>query len=296
MNHAQDTILIVEDEAYIARLLEVYLHGRGYHVRVAGTGAEALEICRTEPPDLILLDIRLPDMSGYDVGIALRAAPDTRNIPIVVLTAHHEPRDRMIAHDVVHADYFLRKPFDIEEVHAIIRNQLTTKRRRSQYHPITNLPTGELVNSQLRRLLTTKGWTLALLRINGFESFTQFYGVVVGENVLKFTALLLSDSVTQHGDEHDFMGQLVVGPYFVIIATAERIETIAADVIRRFDEDIPLHYDYRDRTGGRVPPLSLSIGVLSNTDGTFGDIRELTETAELLLHNGGSGSRIIRST
>ncbi len=295
MNHAQDTILIVEDEAYIARLLEVYLLGRGYQVRVASRGAEALEICRTTPPDLILLDVRLPDMSGYDVGIALRAAPDTQNIPIVVLTAHHERNDRMIAHDVVHADYFLGKPFDIEEVHAVIRNQLSARRQRTQYHPITNLATGELVNNQLRRLLTSSGWTLALIRINGFESFTQFYGVVVGENVLKFTALLLADVVAQQGDQADFMGQLVVGPYFVIISTPERIETIATKLISRFDEDIPLHYDYRDRTGGRVPPLSLSVGVLSSANGSFGDIRELTETAELLLQQGGTGSRIIRS-
>jgi DNA-binding response OmpR family regulator len=294
MNHVQDRILIIEDEAQIARLLELYFHGRGYQVQVAGRGAEALAICRANPPDLIILDVRLPDMSGYDVGIALRAAPDTRNIPIVVLTAHHERQDRMIAHDVVHADYFLRKPFDIEEVHAIVRNQLTTKRQRSQYHPITNLATGELVNNQLRRLLTSSGWTLALIRINGFESFTQFYGVVVGENVLKFTALLLSDVVAQYGDPDDFMGQLVVGPYFVIISTPERIEAIAHDLISRFDADIPLHYDYRDRTGGRVPPLSLSIGVLSSVDGAFGDIRELTETAEVLLQQGGGGSRIIR--
>lgn len=295
MNHAQDTILIVEDEAYIARLLDVYLSERGYTVVIADRGAKALEICRTTPPDLILLDVRLPDMSGYDVGIALRAAPETQNIPIVVLTAYHERQDRMIAHDVVHADYFLRKPFDIEEVHAVIRNQLTVKRQRSQYHPITHLATGELVNNQLRRLLTSNGWTLALIRINGFESFTQFYGVVVGENVLKFTALLLSEVVAKHGDQNDFMGQLVVGPYFVIISTPERIETIAADLLKRFDEDILLHYDYRDRTAGRVPPLSLSVGVLSSADGTFGDIRELTETAELLLQQGGGGSRIIRS-
>jgi DNA-binding response OmpR family regulator len=295
MNHAQDTILIVEDEASIARLLEVYLQKRGYQVIVATRGAEALAICRAHPPDLILLDVRLPDMSGYDVGIALRAAPDTQNIPIVVLTAYQERNDRMIAHDVVHADYFLGKPFDIEEVHAVIRNQLTDKRRRSQYHPITNLATGELVNSQLRRLLTTDGWTLALLRINGFESFTQCYGVVVGENVLKFTALLLAEVVAQQGDAADFMGQLVVGPYFVVISAPERLEAIAAALVARFDQDIRLHYDYRDRAGGRVPPLSLSVAVLSSADGPFGDIRELTETAELLLQQGSGGSRIVRS-
>jgi DNA-binding response OmpR family regulator len=298
MSTAQDTILIVEDEAYIARLLEVYLTERGFAVKIATRGSEALAICHSTPPDLILLDVRLPDMSGYDVGLQLRSSPDTQNIPIVVLTAYQERNDRMIAHDVVHADYFLGKPFDIEEVHAVIRNQLNEKRQRNHYHPITNLATGDLVNQQLRELLTRSDWTLALIRINGFESFTQFYGVVVGENVLKFTALLLSDVMHTKGATEDFMGQLVVGPYFLVISTAERIEAIANDLISRFDEDIQMHYDYRDRQDGRVPPLSLAIGVLSSTADSFGDIRELTETAEALLQPGHQAgrSRIARST
>ncbi len=304
---AHETILIVEDDSAISRLLEVYLTNKGYQIYTASRGEEALQICRSTPPDLILLDVRLPDISGYDVGMALRATPDTQNIPIVVLTAFTERNDRMIAHNTVRADYFLGKPFDIEEVYWVVRNQLDEGRRRGQFHPVTNLPTGELVNARLRELLSSDDWTLALMRINGFESFTQFYGVMVGENVLKFTALLISDVVGKHGGASDMVGQMVAGPYFVIISSTEQIRAIGQELADRFDADIPLHYDYHDRERGglemaggdgelrRFPLMSLSVGVLTSADGPFRDIRELTEVAEELLQHARAGDGERRS-
>lgn len=293
----RDTILVVEDDPTIARLLEIHLTKEGYTVLLAGRGREALEVCRATPPDLIVLDVRLPDISGYEVGMALRAAPDTQNIPIVVLTAFSERANRLTAHNLVRADYFLGKPFDIEELSSVIRNQLSEGRRKGHYHPITNLPTGELVNMRLRELLASPEWTLALIRINGFEQFTQHYGVVVGEDVLKFTALLLCDVVRQHGDAGDFVGQMVVGAYFVIISLPARIEAIASDLTARFDADIKLHYGYRDIQLGRAPEMALSVAVVTSDDGPFADIRQLTEAAEALLpHSTGPSEDARRST
>ncbi|NJN16046.1 MAG: response regulator [Oscillochloris sp.] len=289
----KDTILIVEDDPAIARVLEIYLSKRGYLIQKASRGEEALAICRTTPPDLVVLDVRLPDISGYEVGKALRATPDTQNIPIVVLTAFGERQNRLEAHDEVRADYFLNKPFDIEEVHSIIRNQLSESRRRGQFHPITNLPTGELVNTRLRALLTSDGWTFALIRVAGFESFTQLYGVVAGEDVLKFTALLLVDVLHRQGAAEDFTGQMVVGPYFMLIAGCAQIEAIISDLKSHFDKDIELYYSYQDRRqasvqrsngGSTVPLMALTVGVLHSSDGPFRDIRELTEAAEQRLN------------
>lgn len=283
MAHAQDTILIVEDDQAIARLLDVYLTEQGYRVLLAVRGQDALELCRSTPPDLVVLDVRLPDISGYDVGIALRASPETQHIPIIVLTAFGERADRLTAHNLVRADYFLGKPFDIEEVASVIRNQLSEGRRRGQYHPVTNLPTGELVSAQLRELLVTAGWTLALVRVRDFDRFTQRYGVLVGEDVLKLTALLLSEAVRQQGDPSDFVGQLLIGPSFVIISQPRRIAAITAELRARFDIGVGLHYDYRDLQQGHTPRMALAIGLLGDADGPFSDIRELTEAAEARL-------------
>ena len=201
------------------------------------------------------------------------------------------------------AQYYIVKPFDIEEVHTIVKNQLEEARRKNQLHPVTNLPTADLISDQLRQLLSSQGWAIALLHINGFETFTQSYGAVVGEDVLKFTALLLNEVLNELGSSDDFVGHMVVGPDFVITSTPERLKAICDRLITRFDEEIGLHYNYKhrkqgyieapDESGGtrQVPLMSLSIGVLTSQDGPFYDIRELSETAEETRQRAGQQAR-----
>ncbi len=289
---AKEKILVVEDAPDISSLLKIYFVAQGYEVLTAMRGMEALEICRKTPPNLALLDVNLPDMEGYDIGRSLRASPRTRHIPIIFLTARGERQDRLRGLGEVQAQYYIVKPFDIEEVHAIVRNQLDEARRKNQSHPVTNLPTADIINEQLRTLLSSDGWSLALIHINGFETFTQAYGAIVGEDVLKFTAMLLSEAANELGDTDDFVGQMVVGPDFLIMSTPDKVRAITERLVMRFDDEIGLHYNYKDRRRGhieivddqgvtkQVPLMSLSIGVLSSEDGPFYDIRELSETAE----------------
>ncbi len=289
---SKERILVVEDAPDISSLLKIYFTSQGYEVLTAMRGQVALDICRKTPPNLALLDVNLPDMEGYDIGKALRASPRTRHIPIIFLTARGERRDRLIGLGEVQAQYYIVKPFDIEEVHTIVKNQLDDARRKNQSHPVTNLPTAEIINEELRKLLTSEGWAIALVHINGFEIFTQSYGSVVGEDVLKFTALLLSEVVNELGSPEDFVGHMVVGPDFVITSTPEKAKVICEQLIARFDNEIGLHYNYKHRKQGylevlddqgvmrQVPLMSISIGVLSSYDGPFYDIRELSETVE----------------
>jgi DNA-binding response OmpR family regulator len=289
---SKERILVVEDQADISSLLKIYFTSQGYEVFTAMRGSVALEICSKTPPNLALLDVNLPDMEGYDIGKALRASPRTRHIPIIFLTARGERSDRLRGLGEVQAQYYIVKPFDIEEVHTIVRNQLEESRRKNQLHPVTNLPTADLISDQLRTLLSTQGWAMALVHINGFETFTQSYGSVVGEDVLKFTALLLNEAINEQGGNEEFIGQMVVGPAFVVTSTPERIRPICERLIARFDDEIGLHYNFRHRKQGfievaddngvsrQVPLMSLSVGVLSSADGPFYDIRELSETAE----------------
>jgi signal transduction histidine kinase len=115
---------------------------------------------------------------------------------------------------------------------------------------------------------------------------------VVGEDVLKFTALMLNEVINELGSPNDFIGQMVVGPDFVVTSTPERLEAICARLCERFDAEIGLQYNYKDRRNGyivvnddqggarQVPLMSLSIGVLTSDDGPFYDIRELSEAVE----------------
>ncbi|NJP05102.1 MAG: response regulator [Chloroflexaceae bacterium] len=289
---SKERILIVEDTPDIANLLKIYFLSQGYEVFLAMRGQVALDICRKTPPHLALLDVGLPDMLGYDVGKALRASPRTRHIPIIFLTAYGERENRLKGLGEVQADYYMVKPFDIEEVHTIVKNQLETARRKNQSHPVTNLPTAEIINDQFRHLLSTSGWVLAIAHINGFEAFIRSYGAVVGEEVLEFMAIILNETMNERGNPDDFIGQMVVGADFVFTSTPERIKTICEQLIYRFDEGVGVHYNHNHRKQGyievsddngvlrQIPLMSLSIGVITSQDGPFYDIRELTETAE----------------
>lgn len=288
----KERILVVEDAPDISSLLKIYFTSQGYEVMTAMRGQVALEICRKTPPNLALLDVMLPDMEGYDIGKALRASPRTRHIPIIFLTARGERADRLKGLGEVQAQNYLVKPFDIEEVHIIVKNQLEDARRKNQSHPVTNLPTADIISEQMRGLLTSDGWAVALLHINGFESFTQVYGGTVGEDVLKFTSLLLNDAINEHGNDEDFLGHMIVGPEFLITSTPERMRVLLDTIITRFDNEIGLHYNFKHREQGyievtdetgqlrRLPLMSLSVGVLSSQDGPFYDIRELGEILE----------------
>jgi DNA-binding response OmpR family regulator len=288
----KDKILVVEDAPDISSLLKIYFTSQGYEVLTAMRGQAALELCRKMPPSLALLDVNLPDMEGYEIGKTLRQSARTRHIPIIFLTARGEKQDRLKGLGEVQAEYYIVKPFDIEEVHTIVKGALDRARQRNLAHPVTNLPTAELINEQYRNLISSSGWALAQVHINGFETFTQAYGAVVGEDVLKFTALLVNEIVNEIGSSEDFIGQMVVGPDFVITSSPDHIRTICDKLCERFDTEIGLHYNYKDRRNGyimvndeqgsprQMPLMSLSIGVLTSDDGPFYDIRELSETAE----------------
>jgi DNA-binding response OmpR family regulator len=288
----KETILVVEDAPDISSLLKIYFVSQGYEVLTAMRGQIALDICRKTPPNLALLDVNLPDMEGYDIGKALRQSPRTRHIPIIFLTARGEKRDRLYGLGEVQADYYLTKPFDIEEVHMIVKGALERSSQKNLTHPVTKLPTAEILNDQYRTLLNSTGWAMAVVHINGFDTFTQVYGTVVGEDVLKFTALLLSEVINEAGRPEDFVGQMVVGSSFVITSDPDHMPTIVAKLCERFDAEIGLHYNFKDRKNGyittnddqgqqrQVPLMSISIGVLTSADGPFYDIRELSETAE----------------
>ncbi|MEO7913102.1 MAG: response regulator [Roseiflexaceae bacterium] len=289
---SKDKILVVEDAPDISSLLKIYFTSQGYEVMTAMRGQVALEMCRKTPPNLALLDVNLPDMEGYDIGKVLRSSARTRHIPIIFLTARGEKGDRIRGLGEVQAEYYIVKPFDIEEVHTIVKGALDRARQKNLAHPVTNLPTAELINDQYRLLVSSSGWALAQAHINGFETFTQAYGAVVGEDVLKFTALMLNEVVNELGSQQDFIGQMVVGPDFVITSSAEHLKAIGAKLCERFDAEIGLQYNYKDRRNGyitvndeqgnlkQVPLMSLSIGVLTSDDGPFYDIRELSETVE----------------
>ena len=130
MNRTAD-ILLVDDTLDNLRVLTALLRERGYDVRGVTTGSAALMGTAAQPPDLILLDINMPEMNGYEVCQKLKGNPQTQTIPIIFISALNEVFDKVKAFTVGGVDY-ITKPFQVEEVFARIENQLKIQRLQSQ--------------------------------------------------------------------------------------------------------------------------------------------------------------------
>lgn len=280
-------ILVVEDDVDISNMLRIYFDSQGYEVWVAPRGQEALDICRRKLPNIIVLDIMLPDIDGYEVCRRLRGNLRTSHIPILFLTQRDERSDK-IAGLELGADDYITKPFDIEELKWRVQNALRRATYESLTSPTTGLPSGKLIEEQLKQLMRRNGWTILYVGINDFEPFNEVQGFVAGDDVLRFVAMLLTELVNEMGTANDFIGH-VGGDDFILITTAEKAPLLRQQLIERFKAQVGTFYSFRDREKGSMTIreadgsereaslMSLAIGVVP--EGTFADIREITEVA-----------------
>jgi two-component system, sensor histidine kinase and response regulator len=166
------TILVVDDTPENLRLLVGFLKHQGYQVRPAPSGALALRAIEVEQPDLILLDINMPDMNGFEVGRRLKAQEATRDIPIIFISAMADTLDKVTAFSSGGVDY-ITKPFQLEEVQARVETHLRLRRLQRElgesYHQLQRLEDlrDNLVHMlvhDMKSPLATLGITLDLLK------------------------------------------------------------------------------------------------------------------------------------
>jgi len=130
---SQSKILVVEDDADIAQLLELSLKKAGFDVMVSGNGIEALSLARQYLPSLVLLDLMLPGIDGFEVCRELKREAKTSRIPVLMLTARGEEIDRVIGLELGADDYVV-KPFSPREI--ILRVRAILRRSGQEYHPV----------------------------------------------------------------------------------------------------------------------------------------------------------------
>ena len=152
----QSRILVVDDEPQIQRFLKPSLMAAGYEVVEAGTGAEALKAVATQAPDLVILDLGLPDMDGKEVIASLRGWSD---IPIVILSARDRESEKIAALDLG-ADDYVEKPFGIGELTARIRTALRHRGRRDAIPTVMEID--GLTIDPVKRLVSRAGETVHL--------------------------------------------------------------------------------------------------------------------------------------
>ncbi len=282
-------ILVVEDDFDISNMLRIYFQSQGYEVAVAPRGGDALEMCRQQLPNIVVLDIMLPDIDGYEVCRQLRSNLRTSHIPIIFLTQRDERSDKIQGLELG-ADDYITKPFDVEELRLRVKNAIARATYESLTNPTTGLPSARLIEDQLRRLLRRDNWGIIYIGIDRLEAFRDVYGFVAADEVLRYTAMILGETADAVGTPEDFIGH-IGGDDFLVITRKELIRPMVQDMTRRFSEGIVTHYDFKTRQQGyllmrdeagnekKVGLMELAVGAITSDDGPFTDIREITEAA-----------------
>lgn len=283
-------ILVADDEPTVRQLLELVLTGQGYEVSLATNGAQLVRMAQERVPDLVLIDLMMPQMDGYEAIRQLRNDTRTAHLPMLILTAK-STLDDVVTGFETGADDYITKPFNIPELLARIKGHLRRASQQPVRNPLTGLPGNVLLAEELKYKLSRPDlFAYLYVDLDNFKAFNDTYGPARGDRVIKMLAEVLIEAATTHGTGNDFVGH-IGGDDFAIITSPDALERLCEEIIRSFDQKVRLLYEPEDLERGfllgidrqgvprRFPLISLSIGVATNRNRTFADYEELSRVA-----------------
>jgi PleD family two-component response regulator len=265
----KQTILIVEDDLDLAEMLNAYFRVQGYDVLTAVWGEDAVRTATDNSPDIVLLDIRLPDIDGYEVARRLRSQRRTEAIPIIFLTERRDRIDKLQGLELGVVDY-ITKPFDIQELRLRVRNSLRRASQETLVNPVTGLPEGKLVDEQLGRVIKQSDGAVVAISVTGLGAFRELYGFVATDDVLRAVSLMITNIVKEIGGD-DFVGHLA-GDDFVVITSDGRAREVSERVNSRLSQSMDFFYPLKDRDSNGRARLSLSLKTLAASGGKYADL------------------------
>lgn len=265
-------ILIVEDDLDLSEMLDNYFSVQNYDVSTAAWGEDALRISREQELDLIVLDIRLPDINGYEVCRQLRGQRRTQDTPIIFLTEKRDRVDKLQGLELGVVDY-ITKPFDIAELRLRVRNAIERADRQTNFNPVTELPVGTLLDDRLNSLLySDQNWAVLVVALGGLEQLRDVYGFVAADEVLRAVTLMIRNAVREYGGEDDFIGHLTAET-FAVVTTADKAGSIRERIEARIEHSLDL-FPPREEADPtvEVKPLSVHCEVVTSSEGPFKEI------------------------
>jgi DNA-binding response OmpR family regulator len=269
----KQTILIVEDEPELSEMLVEYLVAQGYQVLAAAWGEDAVKICQDKTPHLVLLDIGLPDINGYEVARRIQAHHRTRNIPIIFLTQYHEHTDRMQGLELGAVDY-VTKPYDLQELHLRMRNAIKRASQEVLVNSVTSLPEGRLVDERLTELIGTANWAILVVQVRRMNRFRETFGFVAADDVLRAVAAIFKETAQKAGTDNDLVGHLTT-ENFIVITTAQSAPEMERQVRDRLRQSVDYFYPNLGPTSTVLPGERLMFITAVLKPGAFQDIDSL---------------------
>jgi DNA-binding response OmpR family regulator len=272
MADVKSKILVVEDDLDVAEMLNAYFRVQGYEVFTVNWGEDGVRACQTINPDLVVLDIRLPDIDGYEVARRLRVDRRTQDVPIIFLTEKRERVDRLQGLEIG-ADDYITKPFDVQELRLRVRNALRRASQGSLNNPVSGLPDGALVDEKLNEVLQNSNWSLLLVSINNLDVFRDSYGFVASDDVLRAISLMVHNAMREVGNADDFVGHLTPTDFVLMVASGN-LPALQERVRTRLEQSLDYFYPIkdRDRVSKRDDRLAIKVVELPSVSGRFKDL------------------------
>jgi diguanylate cyclase (GGDEF)-like protein len=300
-------ILVVDDEPPIREILQFQLETAGFQVACAENGEEGLQMVAHDPPDLVLLDLMIPELDGYEVCRRLKADYGSRHIPVIILTARAEITEKLKGLENGANDY-VTKPFSMPELLMRVQNVLAWSQSQREANPLTGLPGNVSIERELtQRIDAGSPFAFIYTDIDNFKAFNDYYGYARGDEVIKATARILQTVVDELGNPDDFVGH-VGGDDFVAMTTPDRADGLSRRVIERFQtsardllepEDVERGYlKIRRRSGEvmKIESLGLTVAIVTNARRPVTHIGHVADIASELKRYGKSmsGSVVVR--
>lgn len=284
MEEAKSTLLIVEDDLDIADMLNAYFRVQGYEVLTVNWGEDGVRACQTNSPDLVILDIRLPDIDGFEVARRLRNNRRTREIPIIFLTEKRERSDRLKGLELK-ADDYITKPFDIQDLRLRVRNALNRSRQVTLTHPVTGLPEGGLVDEALSQALTHADSAVMVVSLKNLNRFHEVYGFVASDDLLRAVSIMVRDALRDLGGSEDFLGHLTSSD-FVLVTRQPFVPALHDRIRKRLEQSFDYFYSDQDREMGtfRDRQLGVQINELAQAALDRRDLASLKDELKQFLH------------
>jgi diguanylate cyclase (GGDEF)-like protein len=286
---ARERILVVDDDQDIARFVEMSLAMEGFEVIVAHDGAAALDMVRKAAPDLVILDLMMPELDGIEVTRRLRADAMTSALPIIMLTAKGQTVDKVLGL-TAGADDYVVKPFDTLELVARVRGTLRRNQEFREVSPLTGLPGNQRILREVGdRLRVGEPFAVCYCDIDGFKAVNDAYGFARGDEFIVTLARELLGAVAGEVPPA-FLGH-IGGDDFVVICAQEQVRPLTERAVSEFEAAADRLYDEQDRARGYVSVKSrrdgvkdvglvtVSVGVALSTRRLYTDPRELIADA-----------------
>jgi PleD family two-component response regulator len=284
------TILVVDDEPHIAQILKFTLEKAGYHVFTAENGQDALEKIEELHPNLVILDVMMPIMDGYEVCRIMREDFKMNQIPVIMLSAKGELPEKVKGLEGGANDYLI-KPYSNDELLLRVRNVLEWNTKQKEANPLTGFPGNTAIERELKTRINRKEpYAFLYVDIDNFKGFNDYYGYQKGDEIISFLASIITLAVEKLGVKEDFVGH-IGGDDFVLITDSTRAEFMAKYIIDEFDKSALFllseddvrrgFFEVRNRQGeiARVSLMSITIALVVSTDNKINHFAEINDIA-----------------